>query len=186
MSPGPRVRWAALILGVLGPTAALGGVAASIASCPEFSWRGNALSDLGHALLSPSAVTFNLGLATGGSILLAFSAAYGRRRFPITSATLGAASYMLILVAVFDESYGAPHNLAAVAFFLALMGGVGGLLLGEELASAGDRHPGVAGRVDRVLAARRAVGPRRPGDHRRRGLAGLVRRHGAARIPRRA
>ncbi len=125
MSLGPRVRWAALLLGVLGPTAALGGVAASIASCPEFSWRSNALSDLGHALLSPSAVTFNLGLATGGSILLAFSAAYGRRRFPITSATLGAASYLLILVAVFDESYGAPHNLSAVVFFLVLMGAAG-------------------------------------------------------------
>ncbi len=118
-------EWAALLVGILGPAVALGGVALAIAECPVFSWRHNALSDLGHALLSPIAVTFNMSLATGGAVLIAFSAGYGRRRFPLTSLLLGISAYFLILVATFDESYGDPHNLSAVAFFLTLMAAAG-------------------------------------------------------------
>ncbi len=120
-----RTWWTALLLGTLAPAVGLGGVALSIASCPEFSWRQNALSDLGHAQLSPVAVTFNLSLATAGTALLAFSAGCGRRRFPLTSLILGFSAYLLILVATFDESYGGPHNASAVAFFLSLLAAAG-------------------------------------------------------------
>ncbi len=120
-----RLEWVALVLGILGPAVALGGMGLAIAGCSGFSWRQNALSDLGHALLSPVAVTFNLSLATGGVLLIAFSVGYGWRRFPLTSLLLGISAYFLILVATFDESYGDPHTLSAVAFFLTLMAAAG-------------------------------------------------------------
>ena len=94
-----RLEWVALVLGILGPAVALGGMGLAIAGCSGFSWRQNALSDLGHALLSPVAVTFNLSLATGGVLLIAFSVGYGWRRFPLTSLLLGISAYFLILVA---------------------------------------------------------------------------------------
>ncbi len=120
-----RVWWTALLLGSLAPAAGMGGVALSTASCPEFSWRQNALSDLGHAQLSPVAVTFNLSLATAGAALLTFSAGFGRGRFPLTSLILGISAYLLILVAAFDESYGTSHNASAAAFFLSLLAAAG-------------------------------------------------------------
>ncbi len=120
-----RVWWTALLLGSLAPAVGMGGVALSIASCPEFSWRQNALSDLGHAQLSPVAVTFNLSLATAGAALLTFSAGCGRGRFPLTSLILGLSAYLLTLVAAFDESYGAPHDASAAAFSLSLLAAAG-------------------------------------------------------------
>jgi len=104
---------------ILGAAVPLLLIAVSIAASPWFSFTNNALSDLGHATRSRVAPIFNLGLATGGLLIvvtacmLAGSLAY--------RLLLGATGYFLMLVGVFDEIYGRLHFYVSVAFFTALL-----------------------------------------------------------------
>jgi len=108
-------------LGVLPFLIALAFIALSISAYPGFSFRRNALSDLGHATKSPTAVTFNLGLQTAGFLMACYALAFVRRVFPLTGWSLVISAYLLQLVAVFDEVYGSVHGLVSVLFFLSLL-----------------------------------------------------------------
>lgn len=110
-----------MVIGVLPLLIALVVIASSMSAYPGFSLSRNALSDLGHSVRSPAAVTFNLGLQTSGLLLAAFALLYGRRAFPATSWCLLSSAYFLQLVAVFDELYGRVHGAVSVAFFLSLL-----------------------------------------------------------------
>ena len=97
---------------------AYGGIAAAIALSPWFSFSRNALSDLGHALRSPVASLFNTALSLGGVLMILFALCYLRSLYRYTPYALAAASYALVLVAVFDEVYGRLHYAVSVAFFV--------------------------------------------------------------------
>jgi len=116
-----RSRRLDLALGVLPFLVALAFTAFSISVYPGFSFRRNALSDLGHATRSPTAVAFNLGLQTAGFLMACYALAFVRREFPLTGWSLVTSAYLLQLVAVFDEVYGPIHYLVSVLFFLSLL-----------------------------------------------------------------
>ena len=104
---------------VLGAVVPLLLIVVSIAASPWFSFTDNALSDLGHATRSRVAPLFNLGLATGGLLIVLVT---GLMRGPQTYRfLLGAAGYFLVLIGVFDEIYGRLHFYVSVAFFAALI-----------------------------------------------------------------
>ncbi|MDK2464396.1 MAG: DUF998 domain-containing protein [Candidatus Korarchaeota archaeon] len=110
-----------LALGILPFVVAFTLIALSINTYPGFSFRRNALSDLGHATKSPAAVAFNLGLQTAGFLMACYALALVRRTFPLTGWSLVVSAYLLQLVAVFDEVYGAVHFLVSVLLFLSLL-----------------------------------------------------------------
>ncbi len=86
-----------------------------------FNLVDNALSDLGHAVKSNVAIVFNLGLSLGAFILATYSLVCAVRRDRIYGILLFVSSYLLDLIAVFDEVYGRVHFIVSVAFFTSLM-----------------------------------------------------------------
>jgi len=108
------------LFGVVGPLLAYVFIGISIARAPWFSWRENALSDLGHALRSESAPYFNLGLASCGFLTIAYAVTALRTHAKHTSVFLTTSAFLLQLVAVFDEIYGALHLTVSVLFFISL------------------------------------------------------------------
>lgn len=96
-------------------------IAASILAYPGFSWRRNALSDLGHATRSRSAVLYNFGIFTSGFLMGLYAATCVSKRRPATALCTGLAGYVLGLVAVFDEVYGQVHVAVSTLFFLTLL-----------------------------------------------------------------
>lgn len=87
---------------------------------PWFNFYRNALSDLGHVLRSNVAPVFNLGLSLGGFLIGIYAVACVSRTDRSIAVVLLLAGYSLILVGVFDESYGFLHPVVSVAFFLSL------------------------------------------------------------------
>lgn len=86
-----------------------------------FNLLDNALSDLGHALRSGVAWIFNLGLATGGVLVIVYSLVYTKGFSKLLSALLVFLGYLLVLIAVFDEIYGFIHFAVSVLFFAVLL-----------------------------------------------------------------
>ena len=86
-----------------------------------FDLVDNALSDLGHAVKSNVAVMFNLGLSLGAFILAIYSLVCIIRKDKVYGVLLLISSYLLNLIAVFDEVYGRVHFIVSVAFFISLM-----------------------------------------------------------------
>ena len=96
-------------------------IVASIRYSPWFSWSRNALSDLGHATRSSVAPLFNLGLLTGGALLIVYAITRLSKVFPRTSYAICLIGFSTQLVAVFDEVYGILHFAAAIATFLSVI-----------------------------------------------------------------
>ena len=88
---------------------------------PWFNIWENALSDLGHAKRSPVAPIFNLGLATGGIMIIAFTISVLRLEETIPKIIMSLIGYFLVLIGVFDEVYGMLHFIVSVLFFLCLL-----------------------------------------------------------------
>ena len=86
-----------------------------------FNLVDNALSDLGHAVKSNVAIVFNLGLSLGAFILATYSLVCIVRKDRIYGILMLISSYLLNLIAVFDEVYGRVHFIVSVAFFISLM-----------------------------------------------------------------
>lgn len=108
------------ICGVLVPIVAFSCIGISIALSPWFTWRENALSDLG-ALSSPVWPIFDFGLIVSGALAVAFSyGLIGRLEERLGKAggvivLLGSAS--LALIGVFPEDFGFVHFAVSASFF---------------------------------------------------------------------
>jgi len=87
----------------------------------KFSLYSNALSDLGHAAYSNVAWVFNLGLSLGGLLMAVFAIKYVSALNKAISYLTLIAGYVLILIAVYDESYGRLHFWVSVVFFVLIL-----------------------------------------------------------------
>ncbi|MCW4019893.1 MAG: DUF998 domain-containing protein [Candidatus Bathyarchaeota archaeon] len=109
------------LCGILGPLISYVFIGISIASAPWFSWEKNALSDLGNALRKESAPYYNFGLALAGLLTAVYAVTAFRKHAKHTSLCLAASSFLLQLLAVFDEVYGHLHTALSILFFIAII-----------------------------------------------------------------
>jgi hypothetical membrane protein len=135
-----NVRWLKIsgFCGCLTPIVAFTCISLSIASAPEFSWVGNALSDLG-VMPGFTAAVFNYGLIVSGILgsifatnlvrLLRFDVFShdARLLYPDNRGLGGAlifslACLALVAIGVFPENVKYLHFFASVAFFVLLIG----------------------------------------------------------------
>ena len=108
------------IFGFAAPTVSLASIAASILLSPWFSWRINALSDLGHATRSSVSPIFNLGLLLGGFFMVIYVGTIFRRYSKYTSVCITVSAFTLQLIATFNEVYPLLHLIVSVLFFLSI------------------------------------------------------------------
>ncbi len=108
------------LFGVVGPLVAYVFIGASILLSPWFSWERNALSDLGHAVKSPVAPIFNLGLLLAGFLTILYAVMSFKKHAKYTSINLVVSSILLQLVATFDEVYVFLHGTVSVLFFISI------------------------------------------------------------------
>jgi hypothetical membrane protein len=94
-------------------------IAIAILISPWFNIFDNALSDLGHYKRGLSAILFNLGLSSGGLLISIVSLTY--LRGILEKFILALMGYLLILIAVFNESYGIVHYIVALLFFILII-----------------------------------------------------------------
>jgi hypothetical membrane protein len=90
-------------------------IASAILVSPWFNIFDNALSDLGYYGRGLSAILFNLGLSSGGLLISIVSLMY--LRGILGKSLLVLMGYLLVLIAVFNESYGIVHYIVAFLFF---------------------------------------------------------------------
>ena len=109
------------LLGMIGPLLAYLFIGISIASATWFRWSKHALSDLGHALRSESALYYNFGLAAAGLLIAIYAVTSLIGRAKYSGLCLAASAFSLQLVAVFDEIYGHAHMIVSVMFFVLLL-----------------------------------------------------------------
>jgi len=109
------------LLGIVGPFLAYFFVGISISLAPWFNWSKHALSDLGHALRSESALYYNFGLAAAGLLIAIYAVTSLMSRAKYAGLCLAASAFSLQLVAVFDEIYGEAHLLVSEIFFILLL-----------------------------------------------------------------
>ena len=112
-------RWSALS-GIVGLSLVYITIGISIILSPWFSWRKKALSDLGHVVKSDVAPLFNLGLLSSGFLILIYSVTAMREHCKHTSYFLSISSFLLQLLAIFDETYGWLHLVVSTLFFVSL------------------------------------------------------------------
>jgi hypothetical membrane protein len=105
------------VLGFISPLLAYLTIAVSISLSPWFSWRNNALSDLGHSVKSDVAGIFNFGLFLTGFLLVIYGITVFKQHAKYTSMGLIGSCLLLQLVATFDEVYGVLHYEVSVLFF---------------------------------------------------------------------
>ena len=111
-----------LVLGILVFMIPLLSITLSIILSPWFSFFKNALSDLGHSTQSNVAPLFNLGLCSGGILLIIFGGVCvsSITNNKVIGLILALSGYFLTLIAVFDEIYGRLHYIISLLFFLSL------------------------------------------------------------------
>lgn len=120
--------------GIFGPLIAYLSIAVSIVFSPWFSWERNALSDLGHSVKSGVASVYNLGLLVAGFLLIVYAATVFKEHAKYTSVFLVISSFMLQLVATFDEVYGLLHFAVSLLFFILI--GVSSIVYAVERRSS--------------------------------------------------
>ena len=108
--------------GIITPIAALIFISLAIASCPEFSWVDNALSDLG-AVHGATALLFNSGLIISGIFSFIFATGLFVFLGGNVASRAGAvifvlATVSLLAIGMFPESVRPVHYLVSVAFFV--------------------------------------------------------------------
>ena len=109
------------IFGLLGPIVAFLFIGISIALSSWFSWGNNALSDLGHSIISYVAPLFNFGLLLSGFFIIIYALTSFRKHAKYTSNFLMFSGLSLQLVATFNEVYRPLHFQVSVLFFLSLL-----------------------------------------------------------------
>ena len=90
----------------------------AIGLAPWFSWKKNALSDLGNCMRSNVSVIFNLALVSGGWLLAMYSIVYLRTDTKISWLFFIASGFALQLIGTYDEAYHYIHWMVSVTFFL--------------------------------------------------------------------
>ena len=85
-----------------------------------FSWESNALSDLGHAVNSNVASIFNFGLLLAGFFLMIYAATVFKKHARYSSFCLLVSTFLVQLLAAFNEVYGSLHYAMAVPHFVML------------------------------------------------------------------
>jgi hypothetical membrane protein len=90
----------------------------AITLSPWFSWKKNALSDLGHSVISEVAPIFNLGILLTGFLTIIYAFKSLKEHAKITSVFLIASAFSLQLIATFDEVYVFIHGPVSVLFFI--------------------------------------------------------------------
>lgn len=125
LSSMPRMN----LIGFFAPFIALIGITVSILISPNFTWWGNALSDLGHYtrpdlgdLQLFSAIIFNSGLIVTGLMMLYFSISFFKG-LDDWIAKIGLLIFMascmfLMGIGVLSENFGELHFFVSVGFFL--------------------------------------------------------------------
>jgi len=119
-----NVAWLKIsgVSGVLAPLVAFTFISLAITSHPQFSWTGNALSDLG-VVESVTAVLFNSGLIIGGILAIIFASGlfiFLRNRVlgRIGAFIFTLAALALVAIGIFTENFGRIHYYVSVAFFI--------------------------------------------------------------------
>jgi hypothetical membrane protein len=107
----------------MGPVIMVTSILLAISCSPWFSWKENALSDLG--VKGVAAILFNSSLIVGGLLVIIF--AVGLRKILMDRALGHAGTLILVLasanlcaVGIFPETVGAIHFYVSVAFFTLL------------------------------------------------------------------
>jgi hypothetical membrane protein len=108
------------IFGLIAPLIGFISVGISIAISPWFSWKRNALSDLGHPIRSNAAPIFNFGLLLTGILLIIYIVIVLKDHLKWTSHSLLLSAFLLQTVAMFDEIYGILHFIVSILFFISL------------------------------------------------------------------
>jgi hypothetical membrane protein len=110
--------------GIVAPIVAFTCVLTAIASYPEFSWKNNALSDLG-IISGITGAVFNFGLYCGGLFVLIF-AMFGLFKYlgswmgKIGALSFAATGLALMGIGFFPENVAPYHYLFSMAFFVLL------------------------------------------------------------------
>jgi len=110
------------VSGVLAPIVAFTFISLAIVYSPQFSWTGNALSDLG-VVEGVTAVLFNSGLIIGGILAIIFASGlfvFLRNRVlgRIGAFIFTLAALALVAIGIFTENFGRIHYYVSVAFFM--------------------------------------------------------------------
>ena len=108
------------LCGVFGPLLVYASIALSLVLSPWFSWKSNALSDLGHAVNSNVASIFNLGLLLAGFIMMIYALTVFQKHAKYSSFCLLVSTFLVQLLAAFNEVYGSLHYVVAVPHFVML------------------------------------------------------------------
>ncbi len=108
--------------GILTPIIAFTLILLAIASYPEFSWMGNALSDLG-VQEGVTAVLFNAGLVVDGILAILFATGLFKFLHESLLGRIGAFifvldAFALTAIGVFPENVKLIHFYVSVAFFM--------------------------------------------------------------------
>jgi len=106
--------------GVFGPLLVYVSIAATLYFSPWFNWQTNALSDMGHAVTGSAAAIFNLGLLAAGFLMMIYSLTAFKKHAKYSSYCLLVSSFLVQLLATFNEAYGQLHYAIAVPHFLML------------------------------------------------------------------
>jgi hypothetical membrane protein len=108
------------LFGVFGPLLVYASIALSLVLSPWFNWESNALSDLGHAVTSDAAPIFNLGLLLAGFLMMVYALTVFQKHAKYSSFCLLVSTFLVQLLAAFNEVYGSLHYAAAVPHFVML------------------------------------------------------------------
>jgi hypothetical membrane protein len=87
---------------------------------PWFNWQNNMLSDLGHAGTSNAAPIFNFGMLLAGFLMMIYALTIFKKHAKYSSFCLLASTFLVQLLAAFNEVYGSLHYAAAVPHFVML------------------------------------------------------------------
>jgi hypothetical membrane protein len=108
------------LFGIFGPLLVYVSIAASLVFSPWFNWESNALSDLGNAGTSSVATIFNFGLLLTGFFLMIYAVTVFKDHARYSSFCLLISSFLIQLLATFNEVYGSLHYAVAVPHFVML------------------------------------------------------------------
>jgi hypothetical membrane protein len=108
------------LFGVFGPLTVYISIAVSLGLSPWFNWQSNMLSDLGHAVTSDAASIFNLGMLLAGFLMMVYSLTVFQKHARYSSFCLLVSTFLVQLLAAFNEVYGSLHYAVAVPHFVML------------------------------------------------------------------
>ena len=108
------------LFGVFGPLLVYVSIALSLVLSPSFNWESDALSDLGHAVTSDVASIFNLGLLLAGFLMMVYALTAFKKHAKYSSFCLLVSTFLVQLLAAFNEVYGSLHYAVAVPHFVML------------------------------------------------------------------